>query len=96
MAAGFPALRVWAEVTGEVMLAAEVAARLASIYSPRKTGYGLRSARVLGEWGYRVEVRAEGAGLSGQGTPDDQLYSGDVRRKLLGTAEQQQQIKRRR
>lgn len=88
-AAGFPDPRTWSEITCEVILASEIAARFASIYSQRKTGYVLRSARVLGALGYSVEVLEEGAGLSGQGTGEDQLYSGDVLRKLLGKAEKQ-------
>lgn len=88
-ASGFPDPRNWADITCEVILASEIAARFASIYSQRKTGYVLRSARVLGELGYSVEVLEEGAGLSGQGTAEDQLYSGDVLRKLLGKAEKQ-------
>ena len=91
-AAGFPDSRAWAEVTSEVILASEIAARFASIYSQRKTGYVLRSARVLGALGYSVEVLEDGAGLSGQGTGEDQLYSGDVLRKLLGKAEKQAEV----
>lgn len=48
---------------------------------------------MLGALGYRVEVLEEGAGLSGQGTGKDQLYSGDVLRKLLGKAEKQAEVK---
>ncbi len=88
-AEGFPDPRAWADVTSKVILAGELAARFASIYSQRKTGYVLRSARVLGALGYSVEVLEEGAGLSGQGTGAEQLYSGDVLRKLLGKAEKQ-------
>jgi len=91
-AAGFPDPRAWSEITCEVILAAEMAARFASIYSQRKTGYVLRSARVLGALGYSVEVLEEGAGLSGQGTGEDQLYSGDVLRKLLGKSEKQVEV----
>jgi hypothetical protein len=50
-AGGFPAPRIWSEIGGEVILAAEVAARFAGIYSQRKTGYVWRSARVLGALG---------------------------------------------
>lgn len=88
-AGGFPDSRNWADITCEVILASEIAARFASIYSQLKTGYVLRSARVLGALGYSVEVLEQGAGLSGQGTPEDQLYSRDVLRKLLGKAEKQ-------
>ncbi len=42
--------------------------------------------------GYSVEVLDEDDGLSGQGTPDGQLYSGDVLRKLLGKLEQQARV----
>jgi hypothetical protein len=91
-ATAFPDPRQWADITCEVILAAEMAARFASIYSQRKTGYVLRSARVLGALGYSVEVLEAGAGLSGQGTGEDQLYSGDVLRKLLGKAEKQAEV----
>lgn len=91
-ASAFPDPRAWADITCEVILASEMAARFASIYSQRKTGYVLRSARVLGALGYSVEVLEAGAGLSGQGTSEDQLYSGDVLRKLLGKAEQQLEV----
>ncbi|MCI0350513.1 MAG: transposase [Acidobacteriales bacterium] len=91
-AEGFPDPRNWSEIGCEVILAAEVAARFAGIYSQRKTGYVLRSARVLGALGYSLEVLEEGAGLSGRGTPEDQLYSGDVLRKLLGKAEKQVKV----
>lgn len=47
-AAGFPDPRHEAEISMEVILAASVAARFAGIYSLRKLGYVLRSARVLG------------------------------------------------
>ncbi len=47
----------------EVILAASIAARFARLYSLRKTGYVLRSARVLGELGYSVEVTQAGDGL---------------------------------
>ena len=52
----------------------------------------LDTARVLGALSYSVEVLEEGAGLSGQGTGKDQLYSGDVLRKLLGKAEKQAEV----
>src|SRR5262252_6725521 len=73
----------------EVLLPAHRAARFAGLYSMRKAGYVLRSARVLGAWGYSVEVIAPAHGLSGRGTSDDQLFSGDVVRKLLVQMEQQ-------
>ena len=40
----------------EVILPAHIAARFAGLYSMRKAGYVLRSARVLGALGYSVEV----------------------------------------
>lgn len=89
---GFPDPRNWSEISCQVILAAEVAARFASIYSQRKTGYVLRSARVLGALGYSLEVLEEGEGLSGRGTAEDQLYSEDVLRKLLGKAEKQVEV----
>ncbi|MCA1617652.1 MAG: transposase, partial [Acidobacteria bacterium] len=51
--------------------------------------YVLRSARVLGELGYSVEVVEAGDGLSSRGTADDALISGDTIRKLLVQMEQQ-------
>ena len=72
-----------------MILPAHLAARFAGLYSMRKAGYVLRSARVLGALGYSVEVIAPAHGLSGRGTSDDQLFSGDVVRKLLGQMEQQ-------
>ncbi len=44
----FPDPRQWSEITVEVIIAASLAARFARLYSLRKTGYVLRSARVLG------------------------------------------------
>jgi hypothetical protein len=92
-AKSFPDPRVWAEISCEVILAAELTARFAGIYSQRKSGYVLRSARVLGALGYSVEVLDQDDGLSGRGTAEDQLYSGDVLRKLLGKLEQQSKVK---
>jgi len=43
----FPDRRAWAEISREVILATEVAARFASIYWQRQSSYVLRSARVL-------------------------------------------------
>lgn len=82
-AEGFPDPRQWSEISPEVILAASLAARFAKLYSLRKTGYVLRSARVLGELGYSVEVVEAGDGLSSRGTRDDSLMSGDSIRKLL-------------
>lgn len=73
----------------EVILPAHLAGRFAGLYSLRKTGYVLRSARVLGALGYSVEVVEPEHGLSVRGTADDKLFSGDVVRKLLVKMEQQ-------
>ena len=59
-----------------------------------QAGYVLRSARVLGALGYSVEVIAPAHGLSGRGTSDDKLFSGDVVRKLLVQMEQQAELSR--
>ena len=80
------------QVSPEVILAASLAARFAKLYSLRKTGYVLRSARVLGELGYSVEVVEAGDGVSSRGTRDDSLISGDSIRKLLVKMEQQVDI----
>lgn len=87
-AEAFPDPRQWSEVSMEVILAASLAARFARLYSLRKTGYVLRSARVLGELGYAVEVVEAGDGLSSRGTQADSLISGEVIRKLLVKLEQ--------
>ena len=73
----------------EVVLPAHLAARFAGLYSMRKAGYVLRSARVLGALGYSVEVIEPEHGLSLRGTSDDKLFSGDVVRKLLVKMETQ-------
>ena len=65
-----------------------LAARFAGIYSLRKLGYVLQSARVLGELGYSVEVIGSGEGHVTAGTGDEQVISGDVLRKLLVQIEQ--------
>src|SRR5207248_9658096 len=78
----FPDPRREPEIGMEVILPAHMAARLAGLYSMRKAGYVLRSARVLGALGYSVEVIEPSQGLSLRGTADDQLFSGDVVRKL--------------
>jgi hypothetical protein len=85
----FPDPRCEPEITMEVILAAHIAARFAGLYSMRKAGYVLRSARVLGALGYSVEVVEPERGLSVRGTSDDKLFSGDVVRKLLVHMEQQ-------
>jgi hypothetical protein len=76
-------------MTMEVILPAHRAARCAGLYSMRKAGYVLRSARVLGALGSSVEVVAPDRGLSVRGTSDDKLLSGDGVRKLLVQMEQQ-------
>jgi hypothetical protein len=82
-AEGFPDPRQEAEIGMEVILAASVAARFAGLYSLRKLGYVLQSARVLGALGYSVGVTEAGKGMSRRGTNDEQVVSGDVLRKLL-------------
>ena len=77
----------------EVILPAHIAGRFAGLYSLRKAGYVLRSARVLGALGYSVEVLAPAHGLSLRGTSDDKLLSGDVVRKLLVQMEQQMDVR---
>ena len=72
-----------------VILPAHIAGRFAGRYSLRKTGYVLRSARVLGALGYSVEVIEPARGLSARGTSDAKLFSGDVVRKLLVKREEQ-------
>jgi hypothetical protein len=88
-AGAFPDPRSAPEIPMEVILPAHIAARFAGLYSLRKAGYVLRSARVLGALGYSVEVVAPDRGLSVRGTSDDKLFSGDVVRKLLVQMEQQ-------
>jgi hypothetical protein len=73
----------------EIILSAHIAARFAGLYSMRKAGDVLRSARVLGALGYSVEVIEPEHGLSVRGTSDDKLFSGDVLRQLLVQMEQQ-------
>src|SRR5881275_215591 len=85
----FPDPRGAPEIGMEVILPAHLAARFAGLYSMRKAGYVLRSARVLGALGYSVEVVEPQRGLSRRGTADDKLFSGDVVRKLLVQMEQQ-------
>ena len=85
----FPDPRGEPEIGMEVILPAHLAARFAGLYSMRKAGYVLRSARVLGALGYSVEVVEPQRGLSMRGTSDDKLFSGDVVRKLLVQMEQQ-------
>jgi hypothetical protein len=87
-AKAFPDPRCEPEVDMEVIVASHLAARFAGLYSLRKAGYVLRSARVLGALGYSVEVIEPEHGLSLRGTSDDKLFSGDVVRKLLVQMEQ--------
>jgi hypothetical protein len=88
-AGSFPDPRCEPEIAMGVILPAHIAARFAGLYSMRKAGYVLRSARVLGALGYGVEVVKPEGGLSLRGTADDKLFSGDVVRKLLVQMEQQ-------
>jgi hypothetical protein len=88
-AEAFPDPRGEPEIGMEVVLPAHLAARFAGLYSMRKAGYVLRSARVLGALGYSVEVIEPAHGLSVRGTSDDKLFSGDVVRKLLVQMERQ-------
>jgi DDE family transposase len=88
-AGSFPDPRCEPEIAMEVILPAHIAARFAGLYSMRKAGYVLRSARVLGALGDSVEVVEPERGLSVRGTTDDKLFSGDVVRKLLVQMEQQ-------
>src|SRR5215510_2135628 len=85
----FPDPRSEPEIGMEMLLPAHLAARFAGLYSMRKAGYVLRSARVLGALGYSVEVIEPAHGLSLRGTSDDKLFSGDVVRKLLVKMETQ-------
>src|ERR671922_2279148 len=91
-AEAFPDPRREPEISMEVILPAHMAARFAGLYSMRKEGYVLRSARVLGALGYSVEVIDPEHGLSVRGTSDDKLFSGDVVRKLLVQMEQQADV----
>lgn len=91
-AEGFPDPRHEAEIGMEVILTASLAARFAGIYSFRKLGYVLQSARVLGALGYSVAVTQAGEGISRRGTGDAQVVSGDVLRKLLVQMEKQVEV----
>ena len=93
-AKAFPDPRRSPEISPEVILAASLAARFAGLYSLRKTGYVLRSARVLGALGYSVEVVEPGNGFSVRGIQDDQTLSGDSIRKLLVKMEQSVDLQR--
>jgi len=87
-ATSFPDPRQEPEISMEVLVASQLAARFAGRYSMRQSGYVLRSASVLGAMGYSVEVLEPAQGLSRRGTSDDKLISGDVLRKLLVKMEQ--------
>jgi hypothetical protein len=87
-AEAFPDPRRAPEMGMEVLWPAHLAARCAGLYSMRKAGYVLRSARVLGAWGYSAEVIAPAQGLSWRGTSDDKRFRGDVVRTLLVQREQ--------
>src|SRR3989442_3349316 len=87
-AGSFPDPRHEPEIAMGVILPAHIAARFAGLYSMRKAGYVLRSARVLGALGHSVEVIEPAQGLSLRGTSDDKLFSGDIIRKLLVKMEQ--------
>lgn len=91
-AEAFPDPRSAPEIGMEGILPAHLAARFAGLYSMRKAGYVLRSARVLGALGYSVEVIGPAHGLSLRGTSDDKLLSGAVVRKLLVQMEQQADV----
>ena len=73
----------------EVIVPAHLAARFAGLYSLRKAGDVLRSARVLGALGSSVEVSNPAHGLSVCGTSDEKLWSGEVVRQLVVQLEQQ-------
>lgn len=88
-AASFPDPRHEPEIGMDILLASQLAARFAKIYSLRKSGYVLRSAAVLGALGHSLKVVEPDQGLSRRGTSDDKLISGDVLRKLLVKMEQQ-------
>ena len=92
---GFVDPRENAEIGMKIILAANIAARFAGIYSMSKTGYTgymLRSARVLGELGYSVEVIEPGNGISRRGTEDGQILSADVQRKILVKMEEKVEV----
>lgn len=92
-AEAFPDPRSAPEIGMEVIVPAHLAARFAGLYAMRKAGDVLRSARVLGALGYRVEVIDPAHGLSRRGTSDDKLFRGDVVRKLLVQMEQQADVR---
>src|SRR6516165_5846684 len=92
-AEAFPDPRSAPEIGLEVILPAHLAARVAGLYSRRKAGYVLRSARVLVALVYGWGVIDTAHGLSLRGTADDKLLSGDVVRKLLVQMEQQADVR---
>jgi hypothetical protein len=89
----FPDPRCEPEMAMAGILPAHIAARFAGLYSMQKAGYMLRSARVLGTLGYRVEVIEPARGLLVRGPSDDKLFSGDLVRKLLVQMEQQADLR---
>src|SRR5437879_8415034 len=82
-AEAFPDPRREPEIGMEVILPAHMAARFAGLYSMRKAGYVLRSARVLGALGYSAEVIEPALGLSWRGISGDRHFRGDVMLMLL-------------
>jgi len=88
-AEAFPDPRREPEMGMEVIWPAHIAGRFAGLYSLRKAGDVLRSARVLGALGARVEVIASAHGWSLRGTSDDKLFRGAVVRKRLVKMETQ-------
>jgi hypothetical protein len=89
----FPDPRNAPEIGLAVIFPAHIAGRFAGLYSLRKAGYVLRSARVLGALGSSVEGIEPAQGLSLRGTSDDKLFRGDVVRKLLGNMEEQADLR---
>src|SRR6267378_3303428 len=88
------AVRQAIEMGVEVMWPAHIAGRFAGLYSRRKAGEVLRSARVWGALGSSVEVSEPEQGWSIRGTSDDKLFRGDGVRKLLVKMEQQADLSR--
>ena len=82
-AEAFPDPRCAPAIRMEVRVASPLAARVAGLYSMRKSGDVLRSASVLGALGSRVEGWEPEQGLALRGASDDKLLSGEVLRQLL-------------
>lgn len=87
-----PAPRQEADIGMDVILAASVAARFAGLSALRTLGSVLPSARVLGAWGYSVELTQAGKGRSRRGTSAAPVVSGDVLRKLWVQMEPRVQV----